>query len=511
MRDELRRESVSGMRDSKETDMTSDVAAEARTYRQLIDGEWVSAEGGETFDDVNPYSGQVFAKIPASSGADAQHAIDAADRACPAWAAMGARARQALFLKAADILESRTNELVLILAQETGSANPFSRFQIQWAVGLLRQAAGYPYLPGGEIVQSDTPGVFAMAIRRPLGVVAGFSPWNGSLALGFRTVVAPLACGNTVVLKPSEDAPVCAGIVMGEIMTEAGFAPGVLNVITHAPGQVGPIADRLFESRKVRAYNFTGSSATGSMLAARAGKHLKRIALELGGYNPMIVLKDADVDYAAETAIFAAFFHQGQICMNTRKILVERPLFEGFLERFVARARAIKAGDPTDPRTKIGPLISDRAVANVRNGIDQAVAKGARVMAGGASVGRCFEPTVLIDVPADAPIHCEEVFGPVVLVEPFDSEQEAVDKANGTDFGLSASIMTADVWKGVTLGQRVQAGMVNVNGPTMGGEPQIPFGGVKDSGWARFGRWAVDMFTDLNLVTVSQHKRQYPL
>ena len=491
--------------------MTDAASPQPRTYRQLIAGEWVAAEGDQTFDDINPFDGEVFARIPASSAADARRAIEAADKAFPAWAAMGARARQALFLKAADILERRADEVVLILAQETGSAAPFSRFQVQWAVGLLRQAAGYPYLTGGEIVQSDTPGVFAMAIRRPLGVIGGISPWNGSVALGFRTIVAPLACGNTVVLKPSEDAPVCAGLLMGEIMTEAGFPAGVLNVVTHAPGQVGLIADQLFESREVRAYNFTGSSATGSMLAARAGKHLKRIALELGGYNPMIVLADADLDYSVDTAIFAAFFHQGQICMNTRKVLVARPLFDAFLERFVARAKAIKAGDPTDPRNKIGPLINDRAVANVKLGIEQAVAKGARVLAGGKAIGRCFEPTVLVDVPVDAPIYCEEVFGPVVLVEPYDTEQEAIDKANGTAFGLSASIMTADVWKGITLGGQMQSGMVNVNGPTMGGEPQIPFGGVKDSGWARFGRWAIEMFTDLNLVTVSQNKRQYPL
>lgn len=491
--------------------MTDTTSAATRRYQQLIAGVWVEAEGGRTYADMNPYTGEVFAEIPASGAADAQRAIDAADQAFPAWAAMGARARQALFLKAADILERRADEIVPTLAFETGCAAPFARFQVQWAAGLLRQAAGYPYLPGGEIVASDTPGVFAMALRKPLGVVGGFSPWNGSLALGFRTIVAPLACGNTVVLKPSEEAPVCAGLLMGEVLTEAGFPPGVLNVITHAPGQVAPIADRLFESRKVRAYNFTGSSATGSVLAARAGKQLKRIALELGGYNPMVVFKDADLDYSVNTAIFAAFFHQGQICMNTRKVLVERPVFNAFVDRFVARARLIRPGDPADPRNKIGPLINDQAVANVKRGVAEAVARGARVLAGGGCEGRCFEPTVLVDVPADAPIHCEEVFGPVVLVEPFDSEQEAADKANGTAFGLSASIMSADVWKAVTFGGKIQAGMVNVNGPTMGGEPQIPFGGVKDSGWARFGRWAIDMFTDLNLVTVSQNQRQYPL
>lgn len=490
--------------------MTSTVATQVKRYRQLIAGEWIDADGGRIFNDFNPYSGEVFAEIPASNAADATRAIEAADQAFSAWAAMGARARQALFLKAADIVERRADELVSIMAQETGASNSFSRFQIQWSAGLLRQAAGYPYLSGGEIVPSDTPGVFAMAVRKPLGVVAGISPWNGALALGFRTVVAPLACGNTVVLKPSEDAPVCAGLVIGEILTEAGFPAGVVNVVTHAPGQVGPIADQLFESRKVRAYNFTGSSSTGAMLAARAGKHLKRIALELGGYNPMIVLKDADLEYSVDTAIFASFFHQGQICMNTRKILVQRSLFDDFLERFVQRAKAIKAGDPSDPKTPIGPLITDQAVSKVKDGIARAVSMGARVVAGGTSEGRCFAPTVLVNVPADAPIYCEEVFGPVVLIEPFDDEQEAVDKANATPYGLSASIMTADVWRGITLGGQVQAGMVNVNGPTMGGEPQIPFGGVKDSGWARFGRWAIDMFTDLNLVTVSQQKRKYP-
>lgn len=485
-------------------------ATAIRSRQQLINGEWAAAASGRTFDDINPYSGEVFARIPASDSVDAKRAIDAAEKAFPAWAKFGARDRQALFLKAADIVERRADELVSIMAQETGASNAYSRFQIQWSAGLLRQAAGYPYLSGGEIVPSDTPGVFAMAIRKPLGVVAGISPWNGALALGLRTVVSPLVCGNTVVLKPSEDAPVCAGLVIGEIFHEAGFPPGVINVITHAPAEVGPIADQLFESRAVRAYNFTGSSATGSLLAARAGKHLKRIALELGGYNPMLVLHDADLDYSVDTAIFASFFHQGQICMNTRKILVARPLFNDFLERFVARAKAIKPGDPTNPATKIGPLINDAAVAKVKAGIAKAVAMGAQVVAGGGHEGRCFEPTVLINVPTNAPIYCEEVFGPVVLIEPFDDEQDAVQKANGSDYGLSASIMSRDAWRAITLGGQIQAGMVNVNGPTMGGEPQIPFGGVKDSGWARFGRWAIDMFSDLNLVTVSEQKRHYP-
>jgi acyl-CoA reductase-like NAD-dependent aldehyde dehydrogenase len=482
-----------------------------RQYRQLIAGKWVEAESGHTFEDFNPYTGEVFARIPAATAADARRAIETAHRAFPAWAATSARERQRLFLRAADVIDRRANELVTLLAVETGAVPAFARFQIQWATGLLRQAAGYPYLSGGEIVPSDTPGVFALAIRKPLGVVAGISPWNGAFNLAWRTITAPLACGNTVVLKPSEEAPVSAGLILGDILLEAGFPPNVLSVITHAPGEVGPIADQIFESREVRAINFTGSTATGRLLAERAGRHLKRIALELGGYNPMIVLQDADLDYAVSTAVFSAFFHQGQICMNTRKFLVERPIFQDFLEQFAAKAKALRPGNPTDARTKIGPLINDKAVEKAKRSIAEAVAKGARIVAGGENKGRCFEPTVLVDVPSDVPLYCEEVFGPVAVVEPVDSPEEAVMKANFGHYGLTASIFTRDTGKAIALADQIQAGMVNVNGPTMAGEPQIPFGGVKDSGWARFGRWAIDTFTDLNLVTVSMQNRQFPI
>jgi len=270
-----------------------------------------------------------------------------------------------MFLRAAEIVERRHEEIVALLAAETGCAGAFAGFQVITAIRLLRQASNWGYLPVGEVIRSDTPGTFAMALRKPLGVVAGITPWNGAHVLAWRTVVNPLAFGNTVVLKPSEEAPVSAGLLLPEILAEAGFPAGVVNVITHAPGEAVPIADEFFERPEVRCINFTGSSATGRLLAERAGRHLKRCVLELGGYNPLIVLADADLDYAVEAAAFAAFFHQGQICMNARKVIVERPVYQEFVTRLVTRAAALSIGDPADASTVIGPLINAAAVQRV--------------------------------------------------------------------------------------------------------------------------------------------------
>ena len=296
---------------------------------------------------------------------------------------------------AAGIVERRREEIVTLLATETGCASAFAGFQVVTAIRLLRQASNWGYLPVGEIIRSDMPGTFAMALRKPLGVVAGITPWNGAHVLAWRTVVNPVAFGNTVVLKPSEEAPVSAGLLLPEIMAEAGFPAGVVNVVTHAPGEAAPIADEFFERPEVRCINFTGSSATGRLLAERAGRHLKRCVLELGGYNPLIVLADADLEYAVEAAAFAAFFHQGQICMNARKVIVERPVYDEFMERLVARTAALSIGDPAKAGTVIGPLINAAAVQRVAREVNEAVEAGAKVLAGGRADGPCYQPTIL--------------------------------------------------------------------------------------------------------------------
>ncbi|MES2944590.1 MAG: aldehyde dehydrogenase family protein, partial [Pseudomonadota bacterium] len=327
----------------------------------FIGGRWTEANEA-VFPDHNPFTGKVVAQVAAGTRQHAQAAIDAAQAAFPAWAAMPPGQRQRRFLAAADIVERRAEDIVRLLALETGTAAGFARFQIRWSVDLLRQAANWGYRPVGDVLPSDTPGRFAMAVRKPLGVVAGFAPWNGAFCLAWRTVVLPMAFGNTMVLKPSEEAPLSAGLVLAEVLEEAGFPAGSFNVVTHGPGDAGPIADAFFESPHVRSINFTGSSAIGRMLAERAGRALKRIVLELGGYNPLLILGDADIEQAVNTTAFGAFFHQGQICMNTRKVLVDRSIADDFINRLATKTRSLQCGNPELPGTIIGPLINDRAL-----------------------------------------------------------------------------------------------------------------------------------------------------
>ena len=480
-----------------------------REYRQHIGGEWVSS--GRKFEDIDPYRGTVMAIVPAGTRADAARAVDAAAAAFPAWAALPPAEKQGMFLRAADIVERRREEIVALLATETGCAGAFAGFQVITAIRLLRQASNWGYLPVGEVIRSDTPGTFAMALRKPLGVVAGITPWNGAHVLAWRTVVNPLAFGNTVVLKPSEEAPVSAGLLLPEILAEAGFPAGVVNVITHAPGEAVPIADEFFERPEVRCINFTGSSATGRLLAERAGRHLKRCVLELGGYNPLIVLADADLDYAVEAAAFAAFFHQGQICMNARKVIVERPVYQEFVTRLVTRAAALSIGDPADASTVIGPLINAAAVRRVAREVDEAVGAGAKVLAGGRAEGPCYQPTILADVPAGARIHAEETFGPVVVAQPADTAEDAVAIANSTRYGLSAGLITGDNQRGFALARQIDSGVVHVNDQTVADEPQLPLGGVKDSGWGRSGPASMADFTELQWITTRDGTGSYPI
>jgi acyl-CoA reductase-like NAD-dependent aldehyde dehydrogenase len=333
--------------------------------------------------------------------------------------------------------------------------------------------------------------------------VGAIAPWNAALILSARSIAAPLALGNTVVLKPSELSPVVGGLIWGEIFAEAGLPAGVLNIVTHAAGEAGPIGDELVENPAVRRINFTGSTETGRRLAEACGRHLKRVVLELGGYNPLIVLADADLEYAVNASAFGAFLHQGQICMSARKVLVERSIADAFTEKLAAKANTLKAGDPKEPDTIIGPLINEAAVSMVKERVDEAVAKGAKVLAGGEAVGACYRATVLTDVPADSDFAKFETFGPVLAVEVVDSAEEAIARANATPYGLSAAIMTQDTDRGFALAQQIESGIVHVNDQTVGDEPQMPFGGVKDSGFGRFGGQAVvDEFTELRWITV---------
>jgi acyl-CoA reductase-like NAD-dependent aldehyde dehydrogenase len=320
-----------------------------------------------------------------------------------------------------------------------------------------------------------------------------------------------VAAGNTVVVKPSELAPISAGLILAQVGEEAGFPKGVINVVTHAPGVAGEIADVFFERPEVRAINLIGGVKTAKMLAKRAGETLKRTTLELGGYNPMIILDDVNMDYAVRTATFGSFFHQGQICLNTRRIVFQRKIADEFLEKFAARTKTLPSGDPLDHKTIIGPLITPAALKLVDDRVKEAVAKGAKLYAGGTFEGQIYQPTILSNVPLDTAVANEETFGPVVVVEVVDTPEQAVEAANRTLYGLTSSILAGNTYRAFELAPRVLAGIVNINSPTVNDEIHAPMGGVRDSGWGRTGPESLKEFQDLIWINSHSGQRQYPI
>ena len=482
-----------------------------KEYKIYINGEWVSALDKEVYDDLNPYTGEVFARVPSGKRADAKRAIEAAAAAFPSWSHGLPAERQAIFLRAADILEKRRDDIVTILAEETGCTFGFAMFQAMFTPGLLREAAAQTHQANGEILPSDLPEAFHMAIRQPVGVVAGIAPWNAPLILSLRSVCLPIAYGNTAILKPSTESSVAGGIVIAEVFHEAGFPKGVLNLVTNGPGKSEEIGDEFIENPKVRRISLTGSTAVGRRLAEKAGRVLKRIALELGGQNPLIILRDANVDDAVNAAAFGAFLHQGQICMSTRRVIVEKPMAEEFTKKFVKKISTLRVGNPKEPDTIIGPLINKQQLNQVKKSVEAAVGDGAKVLCGGKSDGLCYYPTVLTNVKPGTPFSYEETFGPVVSVMEAKDEEEAVAIANGTMYGLSASVFTRDLAKGLAVAERIESGIVHINDQTVHDEPQVPFGGVKESGWGRFGgRAAMEEFTELRWISMQRAPRHYP-
>jgi acyl-CoA reductase-like NAD-dependent aldehyde dehydrogenase len=478
---------------------------------QFIGGRRVPASTGAVFDDRDPWDGSVVFTVPAGGADDARDAIDAAASAQVAWSETAPTHRQAVFSRAASILERRSDEIVDLLGRETGAGRWYAEAQVHFAVSLLRQAAALAHLPQGVVIPSDLPGTTAMALRRPVGVVGAIAPWNASLILSARAIAGPLAVGNAVVLKPSEESPYTGGVLWGEIFEEAGLPAGVLNVVCHAPGQAGAIGAELLRHPMVRRINFTGSTPTGRRLAESAGRHLKRVLLQLGGHNPLVVLSGVDLDYAVEAAAFGAFVHQGEICMCVRRIYVEQDIAEAFSARLAAKAASLPVGDPADPRTVIGPLINRWALSMVSRRVEEALAGGARLLAGGSPDPPCYPATVLTEVPPSCELASEETFGPVVILESVADADEAVARANQSRFGLSAGVLAADVATGQEVARRLEAGIVHVNDQPVNDEPQMPFGGMKDSGWGRFGiSQAVEEFTELQWMTTRSVPRTFP-
>ncbi|MEY9967988.1 acyl-CoA reductase-like NAD-dependent aldehyde dehydrogenase [Streptacidiphilus sp. MAP12-16] len=478
----------------------------------LINGEDVAALSGRTTEDVNPYTGEVYATVAAAGVEDVTRAVDAAEGAFEAWAATSPFARRRVLLAAADLLDSRAKEAAEVMAGEAGGTVPWAFFNVALAANILREAAAGTTAPRGEVLSAQEDGVLGLAVRRPVGVVAAFAPWNAPLILGIRAVAAPIAVGNTVVVKASEDAPIACALFLADLLREAGLPGGVLNVLTNAREDAAEIAEALIADPRVRAVNFTGSTGIGRIIGIHAARHIKPAVLELGGKNAIIVLDDADVDYAVDAAVFGVFMNAGQICMSGDRILVHQSIAEEFTAKFTAKVAALPAGDPSDPSTVIGPLVSVGAARRVADLVTDAVAKGATILTGGGEPQGAVHPaTVLGGVTKDADIHHGEAFGPVCVIATFADDDEAVALANDTDHGLTCGILTENGTHGLAVADRIHTGIVHVNDQSVADEPQAPFGGTKSSGYGRFGgRWGLEAFTTTRWVTLATKHAHYP-
>jgi vanillin dehydrogenase len=483
-----------------------------RDEQMLIDGVWTGALDKRTYEKKNPFTGAVISNVPAGKRADARRAVDAASAAFAAWGTSPPGMRRNLFLKAAQVLENRQMDIAKIIAEETGGTFGWGMFNCIHTIGLLKEAAAQAYGLIGEVIPSDLPDTTAMAIRQPTGVVVGIAPWNAPLILGMRAVAMPLAYGNTVVLKASEESP-GVHLAIASIFEEAGFPKGVVNAITNAPEDAADVVDELIAHPKTRRISFTGSTKIGRIIAEKSGKHLKRAVLELGGKAPLIVLEDASIDDAVSAANFGAFMNQGQICMSTERIVVEKPVADQFAQKLAARAGAMSVGDPLEPKTQIGCLINVGAVQRVQGLVDDAVAKGAKVLTGGkAKSGTGYPPTVLFGVTPNMHIYGEESFGPVVSIVIAKDADDATRIANDTPYGLSSGIFSRDINKALRIAEKLETGICHINGATVHDEPQMPFGGVKDSGYGKFGsRAGLDEFTELRWITIRRSPTHYPI
>jgi len=468
------------------------------------------ASDGATFDRIDPMTGKVAISAAAATVADAEAACDAAFEAFPAWSALGPNARRAHLSRAANLLEQRAGEFTQLMMTETGATAGWAGFNVHLAAGMLREAAAITTQVGGEVIPSDKPGCIAMAIRQPAGVVVGIAPWNAPVILGVRAVALPLACGNTVVLKASE---ICPGThrLIGEVLRDAGLPEGVVNVITNAPADAPKIVEALIAHPAVRRINFTGSTRVGRIIAEMAARHLKPVLLELGGKAPLIVLNDADIDAAVKAAAFGAFMNQGQICMSTERIIVDNAVADEFVKKFAAKAASLPAGDPRSGNVVLGSIVSPEAAASISALVADAVKKGAKLVAGGDLNGTVMTATVLDEVTPNHRIYSEESFGPVVSIVRVSGVEEAIKVANDTQYGLSAAVFGRDIARALTVAKKIESGICHINGPTVHDEAQMPFGGVKGSGYGRFGGKAgIEEFTDLRWITIETGPQHYP-
>ncbi|GAA1957859.1 aldehyde dehydrogenase family protein [Microbacterium deminutum] len=473
-----------------------------------IDGEWVVG-GGEEIPSVEPATGATLAMVGIADAADVARAAEGASRAQKEWAALPHPARAAVLRRAGQLWEEHAEEISGWNIREVGAIPPLAGFALHVTAAECYEAATLPSAPLGSILSSEEPRL-SLAQQIPVGVVGVISPFNVPLILGIRAVAPALALGNAVLLKPDPRTVITGGVSMVRIFEEAGLPAGLLQLV---PGGA-EVGEAMVADPRVRVIAFTGSTRAGRAVGELAGRHLTRAHLELGGNSAYIVRADADVDKAVNLATWGSFLHQGQICMTVGRHLVHESLFDEYVDKLAAKADSMHVGDPATGPVHLGPLIDEVQRDRVHTLVQDAVAGGAELRAGGTYEGLFYRPTVLANTPKDAAAYRDEVFGPVASVVAFSTDEEAVALASGTDYGLALGIVTADVFAGLEMARRIPTGIVHINDQTVNDEANAPFGGVGSSGTgSRHGgaQANIDAFTETRWITMRREPGAYPL
>ncbi|AKJ11708.1 aldehyde dehydrogenase [Streptomyces incarnatus] len=476
--------------------------------QQYIDGEWRPGTGSWDVIDFNPYDDEKLASITVATVDEVDQAYRAAARAQQKWAATNPYARRAVFERALRLIEDREQEIADLIIAELGGTRVKAGFELHLAKEFLRESVNLALRPEGRILPSPVDGKENRVYRVPVGVVGVISPFNFPFLLSIKSVAPALALGNAVVLKPHQNTPIAGGTLIAKIFEEAGLPGGLLNVVVTDIAEIG---DAFIEHPVPKVISFTGSDKVGRHVATVCAANFKRSVLELGGNSALVVLDDADIDYAVDAAVFSRFVHQGQVCMAANRVLVDASVAGEFTEKFVAKVKSLKVGDPRDPQTVIGPVINSQQANALSGAVEQAIAEGATALVRGTTEGNLVAPSVLTDVPADSALLQQEVFGPVVFLVPFDGEEEALRIVNDTPYGLSGAVHTGDIERGVAFAKQIDTGMFHVNDGTVHDEPIVPFGGEKHSGIGRLnGETTLEAFTTVKWISVQHGRSGFP-
>ena len=471
-------------------------------------GEFRPAGGGATLPVLDKAAGEPLAQAGMATVEDLDAAVEQAVAAQPRWAATGYDERAAVLRRAAAALQARADRIADLIVRETGSIAGKAQYEVGGATNELYEAAALTSRAVGEILPSHSTSRLSIAERVPVGVVGAITPWNFPLVLGMRVVAPALALGNAVVLKPSPETPLCGGMAIAELFAEAGLPAGVLSVLTGDQ----EIGERLVSHPGTSMIHFTGSTAVGSRIAEVAGKQLKRVSLELGGNNALVVLDDADLGDAANIGAWSAWHYQGQTCITAGRHIVARELYDGYVEALAAKAAAIAVGDPAREPVGLGPMINERQRDRAHRFLEDSVAQGAKVVEGGSYDGLFYRPTVVTGVTPEMPLWTEEIFAPIAPVVPVDSAEEAIRLVNDTPYGLVNAVVTGDPDRGLRVASKLRSGMVHVNDSTCLDEAHVPFGGLGASGLGgrAGGESNLEEFTEKRWVSLQRAKPEYP-